>query len=109
MQLAKRFEQYVSRDKRFELCNEVKMGMVCFRIKGSDGLNEKLLSIINKSGKLHLSPARINEKSIIRFCVCHQHANEEDIDYAWNTISEFAAELLVMIRLWPKKIMISSQ
>lgn len=107
--LSLRFKQYVERDKRFELCNDVKMGLVCFRLKGSDGLNDKLLSIINKSGKLYLSQARIDEKLVIRFCVCHQHASEDDIDFAWNTISELAAELLVTIRLWPKKIIISSR
>lgn len=38
------------------------MGLVCFRLKGTDKLNEKLLSIINGSGKLHMVPASVNEK-----------------------------------------------
>lgn len=77
--LAKRFEQHVLKDKRFEVCNEVKLGLVCFRLKGTDRINEKLLETINGSGKLHMVPASVNEKYIIRFCVVAQNASEEDI------------------------------
>jgi tyrosine decarboxylase len=76
------------------VCNEVKLGLVCFRLKGSDKLNEKLLSIINASGKLHMVPASVNERYTIRFCAVAQNATEYDIDFAWETITDFASELL---------------
>ncbi|XP_037955064.1 aromatic-L-amino-acid decarboxylase [Teleopsis dalmanni] len=94
IELAKRFEQHVLKDKRFEICNEVKLGLVCFRLKGSDKLNEKLLSAINESGKIHMVPANVNDKYIIRFCAVAQNAINEDIDYAWDVIVDFANELL---------------
>lgn len=52
---------------------------MCFRLKGDDQLNEKLLSNINESGKLHMVPARVNDKYVIRFCVTAQNATEEEI------------------------------
>lgn len=67
---------------------------MCFRLVGSDKLNEKLLSSINESGKLHMVPACVNERYIIRFCAVAQHATSEDIDYAWDVIVDFATELL---------------
>ncbi|EDW01993.1 tyrosine decarboxylase [Drosophila grimshawi] len=94
IKLAKRFEELVLKDKRFEICNQVKLGLVCFRLKGSDKLNEKLLSTINESGKLHMVPASVNERYIIRFCAVAQNATAEDIDYAWDIIVDFANELL---------------
>ncbi|KAH8370147.1 hypothetical protein KR093_002345 [Drosophila rubida] len=94
IKLAKRFEELVLKDKRFEICNQVKLGLVCFRLKGGDKLNEKLLSAINESGKLHMVPASVNERYIIRFCPVAQNATAEDIDYAWDTIVDFANELL---------------
>lgn len=94
IRLAKKFEQLVLKDKRFELCNEVKMGLVCFRLKGPDKLNEKLLSTINGSQKLHMVPASVNERYTIRFCAVAQNATEEDVDYAWDVINDFATELL---------------
>jgi hypothetical protein len=70
------------------------LGLVCFRLKGSDKINEKLLCNINASGKLHMVPANVNDKYVIRFCVVAQNATEADIDYAWKVIKEFAEELL---------------
>lgn len=63
------------------------MGLVCFRLKKSDGqtddeinkMNEKLLTNINGSGKIHMVPASVRDKFIIRFCVTAQNANESDI------------------------------
>lgn len=39
-------------------------------------------------------PASVNEQYIIRFCAVAQNATDEDIDYAWDVITDFAAELL---------------
>ena len=52
---------------------------MCFRLIGSDELNQMLLSTINSSGKLHMVPASVNEKFVIRFCVCAQNASDDDI------------------------------
>lgn len=79
IKLAKHFEELVEQDKRFEICNEVQMGLVCFRLVGSDKLNEKLLSTINGSGKLHMVPASVNDKYVIRFCAVAQNLTEDDI------------------------------
>ncbi|XP_058054367.1 tyrosine decarboxylase [Anopheles bellator] len=94
IQLAKRFEALVLKDNRFEVCNDVKLGLVCFRLKGTDRINEKLLSSINASGKLHMVPASVNDTYVIRFCAVAQNAKVEDIDYAWDVITDFAAETL---------------
>ncbi|KAF2894094.1 hypothetical protein ILUMI_12083, partial [Ignelater luminosus] len=94
IELAKKFEAHVLKDRRFEVCNEVKLGLVCFRLKGTDKINEKLLSNINASGKLHMVPANVNDKYVIRFCAVAQNATEADIDHAWEVITEFADELL---------------
>lgn len=59
----------------------LQLGLVCFRLIGSDKLNEKLLSNINASGKLHMVPASVNDKYVIRFCAVAQHASEEDIGW----------------------------
>ena len=89
---------------------------MCFRLLGSDELNQMLLSAINSSGKLHMVPASVNEKFVIRFCVCAQNATDDDIseqsllgalkerdrcgklgylsEYAWETIAQFATEVL---------------
>lgn len=42
VKLAKEFESMVREDKRFEICAEVVMGLVCFRLKVTAS-NKKLL------------------------------------------------------------------
>lgn len=49
------------------------------RLRGSNEINQKLLSSINASGKLHMVPASLNDKYVIRFCVCRQTATDADI------------------------------
>lgn len=94
IQLAKHFESLVRKDSRFEVVNDVKLGLVCFRLLGSDAINQTLLATINASGKLHMIPSLVKGKYIIRFCVVAENATENDVEYAWNVIVEHAAELL---------------
>jgi len=55
------------------------MGLVCFRLRGTDRLNQDLLASINGSGKLHMIPSLVKGRYIIRFCVIAEHADEADI------------------------------
>ncbi|XP_046620420.1 tyrosine decarboxylase-like [Neodiprion virginianus] len=95
IKLAKRFEALMRKDTRFDVVNDVRVGLVCFRLKGSDTLNQELLANINASGKLHMIPSRVKEQYIIRFCVVREHATEEDIDYAFDVIEEHSTEVLL--------------
>ncbi|XP_043203648.1 tyrosine decarboxylase-like isoform X1 [Amphibalanus amphitrite] len=99
VRLAKRFSTFVEANHKFELMNEVKLGLVCFRLRGTDALNQKLLTNINASGKLHMVPASMNDVFVIRFCVCAQNATEKDILYAWTVIVKFAEDLLAEEKL----------
>ncbi|KAK9873182.1 hypothetical protein WA026_021415 [Henosepilachna vigintioctopunctata] len=96
IRLAKYFESLVLKDNRFEVVNNVKLGLVCFRIRASDTVNQNLLAIINASGKLHMIPSMVKGKYIIRFCVTNEHAKVEDIDQAWSIIEKHASRLIDM-------------
>ncbi|CAH1099327.1 unnamed protein product [Psylliodes chrysocephalus] len=92
--LAKHFESLVRKDKRFEVVNDVQLGLVCFRLVAPDIVNQSLLATINASGKLHMIPSMVKEKYIIRFCVTAENATQEDIEHAWRVITEHTSELL---------------
>ncbi|GJQ71432.1 Tdc1 [Trypoxylus dichotomus] len=94
IRLAKYFESLVKRDNRFEVVNDVKLGLVCFRLYGPDAVNRNLLAKINASGKLHMIPSMVKGKYIIRFCVVAEHAIDSDIEYAWSVITEHANEMM---------------
>ena len=63
-------------------------------MQGPNELSEKLLKRINESGKIYVTPSKLREKYIIRFCVCANRTNSEDIKYSWKVITDFAKEIL---------------
>lgn len=91
---AKQFEALCIADARFEIVTEVQMGLVCFRLKGSNELNENLLKRINGRGNIHLVPSKINDTYFLRMAVCSRFTEPKDIDYSWEEVGKSADEVL---------------
>lgn len=92
--LAHYFESLVKEDDRFEITAEVIVGLVCFRLKGSNELNETLLKRINGRGVIHLVPSKINDQYFLRMAVCSQYTEKEDIDLTWREIRDATDEVI---------------
>jgi tyrosine decarboxylase len=56
---------------------------------------------MNSSAKIHLTPAKVKGKYVIRFVANQENCNEEQVEMAWKTIQDFASEILAEIT--PKK------
>lgn len=88
------------------------MGLVCFRMKGSNEINEALLKKINGRGQLptpltqdesfvliflgviHLVPSKIRETYFLRVAICSRFSEEEDMEVSWKEVKEAADEVL---------------
>uniref|UniRef100_A0AAQ6AGN9 Aromatic-L-amino-acid decarboxylase n=1 Tax=Amphiprion ocellaris TaxID=80972 RepID=A0AAQ6AGN9_AMPOC len=92
--LAKVFESLVRADKRFEICAEVIMGLVCFRLKGSNELNQNLLKRITDSREIHLVPCQLSGRFVLRFAICARTTESSHIQQAWRHITQLTFELL---------------
>lgn len=92
--LAHEFEEYVKADDRFEVIYKVLMGLVCFRLKGSNEINETLLKRINAHGKIHMVPSKIHDKYFLRMAVCSRYTESEDIRLSWEEVSKHATDVL---------------
>uniref|UniRef100_A0A3P8TBG7 Aromatic-L-amino-acid decarboxylase n=1 Tax=Amphiprion percula TaxID=161767 RepID=A0A3P8TBG7_AMPPE len=92
--LAKEFESLVRADKRFEICAEVIMGLVCFRLKGSNELNQNLLKRITDSREIHLVPCQLSGRFVLRFAICARTTESSHIQQAWRHITQLTFELL---------------
>ncbi|TDH12119.1 hypothetical protein EPR50_G00067510 [Perca flavescens] len=92
--LAKEFESLVRADKRFEICAEVIMGLVCFRLKGSNKLNELLLKRITKSREIHLVPCQLSGRFVLRFAICALTTDSRHVQEAWRHITQLTFEIL---------------
>ncbi len=91
--LAQEFAQWVREDERFELVVPPPLNLVCFRHKGGDILNERILNQINKSGDLFLTHTKLNEKITLRLCVGQTYTEARHVRAAWEKISQVANDL----------------
>lgn len=119
-QLAKEFEKLVISDDRFEVVNDVRLGLVCFRLRGNDLLNQDLLALINSTGRLHMIPSKVKGNYAIRFAVCYEKATKAHIgkikklkfeleligclEYAWREIQHQATKTLEASKYGKKPI-----
>uniref|UniRef100_A0ABM5GQQ6 Aromatic-L-amino-acid decarboxylase n=1 Tax=Pogona vitticeps TaxID=103695 RepID=A0ABM5GQQ6_9SAUR len=94
VKLAHEFKDLVLQDDRFEICADVILGLVCFRLKGSNELNEALLKSINSARKIHLVPCDMRGKFVLRFAICARTVESTHIQFAWKHITMLANELL---------------
>ncbi|GFS16638.1 aromatic-L-amino-acid decarboxylase [Elysia marginata] len=93
--LAKEFEALVRQDDRFEIIAEVNLGVVCFKLKGNNDLNEALVKRINGDRRIYLTPSTSKGVFFLRFVVAVYNTESKDVMYAWNIIQEQADSLLM--------------
>jgi aromatic-L-amino-acid decarboxylase len=77
---------WVEADSRFELAAPVQLSLVCFRMKGSDEANRKLLERVNASGKALLSPTVLNGRFALRLAIGNYQTRDEDVREAWEAV-----------------------
>lgn len=93
--LAKEFERQCLKNSNFEIVGNVDMGLVCFRLKGPNELNEMLLKEINGRGNIHLVPAKIDNTYFLRLAICSRFTNSCDILYSWKEVNEVSRQVLL--------------
>jgi aromatic-L-amino-acid decarboxylase len=89
-----KFLEHVSKDPDFEIAAPPELNLICFRLKGPDELNQKLMDKLNKSGELYLSHTKLNGRLVLRFCVAQTTTEERHVERAWQAIRREASGLL---------------
>jgi aromatic-L-amino-acid decarboxylase len=77
---------WVAADDRFELVAPHPLSLVCFRLRGEDGPNEKLLATLNASGELYLTHTRVNGRYALRLAVGGTRTERRHVEQAWRLI-----------------------
>ena len=93
IRLAKLLASWVEADSDFELAAPVPFSLVCFRHRGGDDVNQKLLAEINASGIAFLSHTVLDGRFVLRFAIGNFQSTEADVRRTWESIQEFAARL----------------
>ena len=91
VELAQRFAGWVEESEEFERTAPAPLNLVCFRHRGGDEVNRKLLEELNRAGELYLTHTMLNEVYTLRFSIGQARTEEEHVSRAWQRIQEAAA------------------
>jgi aromatic-L-amino-acid decarboxylase len=94
--LAQQFAAWVKDDQRFEVVAPVPLNLICFRLKKGDDANQALMDRLNRSGDLHLTHTRLNDKLMLRFCVGQTNTQARHVERAWQKIQNEAEKVLFL-------------
>jgi aromatic-L-amino-acid decarboxylase len=87
---AQLMKKLIESDSDFEIAAPVPLSLVCFRHRGSNELNQRLLSEINASGKAFLSHTVLNGKYVLRCSYGNYLTTEDDVRETWRLIRDTA-------------------
>jgi aromatic-L-amino-acid decarboxylase len=89
--LAQRFADWVRGDPRFEVVAPVPLGLVCFRLRGDDARNERLLEALNATGALYLTHTRLDDRFVLRLAIGATGTTARHVEAAWQRIRATAS------------------
>ena len=84
--LAQTFRSWVEGDARFELAAPAPLSLVCFRHRGGDDANQRLLDALNASGRLYLTHTRLDGKLTLRMAIGATGTEHRHVEAAWRAI-----------------------
>lgn len=91
--IAQSFAGLVRENADFELAAPVPLNLVCFRHRGGDAANQKLMEELNASGALYLTHTKLNDKFTLRMSIGQTHTQMHHVAAAWKRIVETARTL----------------
>jgi aromatic-L-amino-acid decarboxylase len=87
IRLAQLFAGWVDASERFERVAPTPFSVVCFRAKGTDEINERLLERVNTSGEIFLSHTKLGGRYTLRLAIGNLHTAESHVVRAWEILN----------------------
>lgn len=90
--LAQEFANWVETDPEFELAAPVPLGLVCFRHRSGDEVNQSIMDRANASGKLFMTQTKLGGKLTLRLSIGQRTTERKHVEQAWEVIRRVARE-----------------
>ena len=90
--LAQEFARWVGDNERFELAAPAPLNLVCFRHRGGDNANQRLMDELNASGKIFLTHTKLDGKLTLRMSIGGTWTRRRHVERAWELIRQHAPE-----------------
>jgi aromatic-L-amino-acid decarboxylase len=91
IQMAQDLACRIARDPRFELAAPAPLSLICFRVKGSDDDNRRLMERLNATGRVFLSHTVLNGRFVLRLAIGNMRTTEADVEEVWRLIQDLVA------------------
>jgi aromatic-L-amino-acid decarboxylase len=91
IEMARELAGWIDADARFERVAPAPFSVVCFRFKGPDEANRRLLAEVNASGRAFLSHTVLGGRFVLRVAVGNLGTTMEDLEAVWRLVREKAA------------------
>ncbi len=83
----------IDADPHFERMAPAPFTVVCFRFKGSDDDNRRLIEAVNATGKAFLSGTVLNGRFTVRLAIGNMGMTRDDVMAVWELVKQSAATL----------------
>ncbi len=91
IQWAQDLAKIIESDPDFEICAPHPLSVVCFRYRGSDDENRRLMDAVNATGRVFLSHTVLNGRFVIRLAIGNIGTNWDDVAAVWGLLKETVA------------------
>ncbi len=88
VELAQEFAEWVRADGNFELAAPAPLNLVCFRHRGGDAANQKIMDRLNQSGDLYLTHTKLNGRITLRMSIGQSQTEHSHVERAWKRIQQ---------------------
>jgi len=92
--LAQEFANWVTAEPGFELAAPAPLNLVCFRYRGDNDVNQRLLETVNKTGNVFLTHTILDGKYTLRMVVGGTNTERRHVRAAWDLIRKTAVEVV---------------
>jgi len=92
--LAQEFVSWVQAAADFELAAPAPLNLVCFRHKGGDDANRRIMESVNASGDLFLTHTILDGRYTLRMSIGQTNTGRRHVQQAWQKIQAVAEEIL---------------
>ncbi len=90
IELTRLLAEWITADDNFEMVAPAPFNLICFRHRGGDELNKRLMDELNGSGKIFLTHTKLNNRFVLRLCIGQSHTELEHVEQAWRLIKATA-------------------
>jgi aromatic-L-amino-acid decarboxylase len=93
LDLTERLAERIRAHRYFEISAPVHFSLVCFRYKGANEENQRIMNRVNETGHAFLSHTVLHGQFVIRWAIGNMQTRQSDIDSTWELICQIASNI----------------